>query len=197
MGDRLARKKLVSLDHEPSAEEVETLGLIELPDREDAQWLGHWQCYEIGPEWLAFRQACLALSAELDRALLLALREGRMLIVEELFPGARLLHPDRWKEEEYDPVNYINYWVVLTRDLPTEWFRSRPRKLGRPAGRGGYTAKDKPFVDQILEELDRNSDATVHGAVVDILDRFGDEIPGASYDAKKRRLMSRIQEARE
>ncbi|WP_152493672.1 hypothetical protein [Roseovarius sp. THAF27] len=49
LGDRLARKKLVSLDHEPSAEEVETLGLIELPDREDAQWLGHWQCYEIGP----------------------------------------------------------------------------------------------------------------------------------------------------
>lgn len=149
LGDRLARKKLVNLDHEPSAEEVETLGLIELPDREDAQWLGQWQCYEIGPEWLAFRQACLALSAELDRALLLALREGRMLIVEELFPGARLLHPDRWKEEQYDPVNYINDWVLLTRDLPEEWFGSGSRKLGRPTGSGGYAAKDKPFVDLI------------------------------------------------
>ncbi len=192
LGNRIARKKLLTFDHDPSPEEVETLGLIELPDQEDAQWLDKWRCYAIGREWSEFRTACLDLSMELGVLLKLALREGRVLIVEELFPGGRLLHPDRWKDEEYDPANYVNDWVLLTRDLPNDWFAKRPNKLGRPKGRGGYAEKDAPFVDLILRKLDDDSSATVHGAVTVVIDQYGHEIPGASYEAKVRRLMERV-----
>jgi hypothetical protein len=35
---RLARKRLVTFDHRPSAEEIETRGIIEMPGRDDAHW---------------------------------------------------------------------------------------------------------------------------------------------------------------
>lgn len=193
---RLAQKKPVTLTHRPSTQEIETLGIIDVPDREEPDWAVEWRCYEIGRDWLAFRNACLVLSGELDGALETALREGRMLVVEELFPGGRLLHPDRWKEEKYDPTDFPNDWFLLTRDLPGEWFSSKATKLGRPRGRGGYAAKDAPFVDVILERLDESEGLTVHGAVVDLVDQHGDEIPGASHEAKVSRLMKRVRDLR-
>lgn len=194
---RLARKKPVMLDHEPTSEEIDALGILEVPGREDAEWAGEWRCYAIGSDWLAFRKECLAVSAALDEALEVAIREGRVLIVEELFPGGRLLHPDRWKNERYDPTDYANDWFLLTRDLPEEWFEARPKKpvkSGRPKGRGGYGKADAPFVDLIVERLNEGGEVTVHGVVTEIVARHHRDIPGASHEAKIRRLMKRIED---
>ena len=196
---RLARKRLVTFDHRPSAEEIETRGIIEMPGRDDAHWVGKWNCYEIGREWSAFRDALMALSKTLKEALETAVREGRILIVEELFPGGRLLHPDRWKEAEYHPMDYANDWFLLTRDLPADWFDRKPsrsKRRGRPPGSGGFETKDARFIDLILQMLDDEHGATVHGAVMTIVHRHGAEISGASDEAKVRRLMKRVGDLR-
>ena len=196
---RLARKRPVTLEDRPSAEEIETRGIIEIPERDDAHRAGKWHCYEIGPEWAKFRDALMSLSKTLNEALETAVREGRILIVEELFPGGRLLHPDRWKEAEYHPMDYANDWFLMTRDLPADWFDRKPsrsKKRGRPPGSGSFKAEDAQFVDLILQRLDEGDGATNHGAVVAIVERHGAEITGASYDAKVRRLMKRVSDLR-
>lgn len=196
---RLDRKKLVTLDHAPSSEEIATLGILEVPSQHDAEWAGEWHCYAIGPEWLAFRKECLALSNALQDAFESAVREGRILIIEELFPGGRLLHPDRWNGEAFDGTDHCNDWFLLTGGLPESWFGSQASKqsrLGRPKGRGGYAQTDAPFVELILERLDEGEECTVHGAVVDVVDQHSDAINGASYEAKISRLMKRVRDIR-
>ena len=102
-----------------------------------------------------------------------------------------------WYEEKPcgEIIGDLKQWR-LTRDLPGEWFSSKATKLGRPRGGGGYAANDAPFVDMILERLDESEGVTVHGAVVDLVDQHGDEIPGASHDAKVSRLMKRVRDLR-
>lgn len=196
---RLARKEAIVLDKRPDAKKMEALGIIEVPDLQEAEWAGEWRCYGIGKEWSTFLTACMALSKRLDEALETALREGRLLIAEEIFPGARLLHPGRWQEEDYDPTNYPNDWFLMTRDLPREWFNQKsvkPKKRGRPRGRGGFEADDAPFVDLILEMLDDDGGITVNRAVNSVVSKHDGEIKGASNEAKVRRLMSRVSNAR-
>jgi hypothetical protein len=196
---RLARKRPVTFEDRPSAEEIETRGIIDMRGRDDAHWAGKWHCYEIGPEWAKFRDALMGLSKTLNEALETAFREGRILIVEELFPGGRLLHPDLWKEAEYHSMDYANDWFLLTRDLPADWFDRKPsrsKKRGRPPGSGGFEAEDAPFVDLIFQILDEVDGATKHGAVVAIVERHGVEISGVSDEAKVWRLMKRVGDLR-
>lgn len=56
---RLARKRLVAFDHQPSTEEIDSLGLFEVPQREYAEWVGAWRCHGIGREWLTFYKEML------------------------------------------------------------------------------------------------------------------------------------------
>lgn len=196
---RLDRKKPVTLETQPSEAEIAAIGIIEVPDDEEAEWAGEWRCYEIGPDWLKFCKDWRATADALDEALADAIRDGRVLIVEELFPGGRLLHPERWANETYDPTDHANDWFLLTRDLPNEWFEIKaktPAKRGRPKGSGGYGPADAPFVDLIHEKLAEDADATVHGVVAEVVLQYPHEIQGASHEAKVRRLMGRIEKTR-
>jgi len=166
-----------------------------------------WCCYAVGADWYAFRDALREVSKNLDASFVNALKQGRVIAVEELFPGGRLVHPKHWLERPYHATDLINDWFLLTRDLPSAWFGSavqhseadipRPlkarKKRGRPQGTG-YQSSDAPFVDMIIEAKAREAGATTHHATQEIVAKHRELIAGLSDDAKVRRLMARVSE---
>ncbi|MBO6854193.1 MAG: hypothetical protein JJ872_10575 [Marivivens sp.] len=66
----------------------------------------------------------------------------------------------------------------------------KPAVLGRPHGRG-YQAGDRLFVKMIVDLVRSGQKPSIHAATLDVVNVSGDEIAGASVEAKIARLRKR------
>lgn len=68
--------------------------------------------------------------------------------------------------------------------------KKKPR--GRPRGSGTFQDTDLQWVQRVRDYM-RDLDLSGHAAILKVLDEHENDIPGASYEAKKRRLYRRLE----
>ena len=82
---------------------------------------GTWNYHRLEPRWFEFHEKLQCLSSQIDELVSTALTEGRILCVEDLDHGSRMVHPQN--ANRYRPKRSKSSLVYcFTRNLPQEWF---------------------------------------------------------------------------